>query len=166
MYFSRKFRQLGYSINEMVVTITVIGVITTLIIPNFIPALEFVELLLAEKYLLKSVKQCQLALIRQDQIPQYSYPSKNLGLGIVNSSKFIFSSTGEFGECFSAMSSNKLRVSRVHENINNPDYSLIIDVVDGEKTSEGKLPEWLDWWEGSYLPLISEDDPLILDYEF
>ena len=150
----------------MAVTITVVGVIATLILPNFIPALEFVELLLAEKYLLKSVKQCQLGLIRQDKNPQYSYPEKDLGLGIVNSSKFIFSSNGELGECFSEMSSNKLRASRVHSRNNNPNYSIIIDVVNGKKTSEGTIPEWLDWWEGSYLPLISEDDPMILEYQF
>ena len=31
----------------------------------------------------------------------------------------------------------------------------------GEKTSDGELPSFIDWWEGSYSPLIQGDDPLL-----
>ena len=165
MNIYQKRRQLGYSINEMVIIISILGILATFVLPNFIPALEYVELLLAEKSLLSSVKQCQLGLIRQDINPQYSFPEQNLSLGLMNNRKFIFSSTGDIGECFSAGSSNKLRVSRINTNTRTIYYSLTIDVVNGAKTSEGQIPEWLDWWKGSYVPLISDDDPLILEYE-
>ena len=40
-------------------------------------------------------------------------------------------------------------------------YELNINVVTGEKSSEGNVPSWLDWWEGIYSPIIPEGDPLL-----
>ena len=40
-------------------------------------------------------------------------------------------------------------------------YSLIINVKTGEKSSEGSLPDWLDWWEGKSSNLIPNDDILL-----
>ena len=44
-------KQLGYSINELIVVISIIGVLASIVIPNFRPAIEFIEVLIAEKYL-------------------------------------------------------------------------------------------------------------------
>ena len=40
-------------------------------------------------------------------------------------------------------------------------YSLIINVKTGEKSSEGSLPDWLDWWDGKSSNLIADDDVLL-----
>ena len=48
-------KQLGYSINEMVV-IAIIGILASILVPSFRPAVEFIEVLMAEKYLLRALR--------------------------------------------------------------------------------------------------------------
>ena len=83
-------KQLGYSINELIVVISIIGVLASLVIPNFRPAIEFIEVLIAEKHLLKAVKECQLGLINYDISPQYTLPVNGVNLGIFKNNKFTF----------------------------------------------------------------------------
>ena len=154
-------KQLGYSINEMVIVITIIGVLASLLIPNFRPAVEFIEVLIAEKHLLKAVKECQIGIINNDLSPQYTLPKDEIKLGIFKNNKFTFSFTGIEGECSPEYGGNQLRVSRININSENIIYSLIINVKTGEKLSEGSLPTWLDWWDGKSSSLISEDDILL-----
>ena len=154
-------KSLGYSTNEMVVVISIIGILSSILIPNFRPAVEFIEVLIAEKHLLKAVKECQIGLINNEISPQYTLPVNEINLGIFKNNKFTFSFTGTSGECAPEFGGNQLRVSRINTNSQNIIYSLIINVKTGEKSSEGLLPVWLDWWEGKSSSLILEDDILL-----
>tara|TARA_Y100000589_G_scaffold174942_1_gene166082 strand:+ start:363 stop:941 length:579 start_codon:yes stop_codon:yes gene_type:complete len=154
-------KQLGYSINELVVVISIIGILASILIPSFRPAIEFVEVLIAEKYLLKAVKECQTGLINYDISPQYTLPVNQINFGIFKDNKFTFSYTGIGGDCATDFGGNQLKVSRININSENIIYSLIINVKTGEKSSEGLLPGWLDWWDGKSSNLIPEDDILL-----
>ncbi len=154
-------KQLGYSINELIVVISIIGVLASIVIPNFRPAIEFIEVLIAEKHLLKAVKECQLGLINYDISPQYTLPVNEVNLGIFKNNKFTFSHTGIGGDCSPEYGGNQLKVSRIDINSENIIYSLIINVKTGEKSSEGYLPDWLDWWDGKSSNLIADDDMLL-----
>ena len=74
---------------------------------------------------------------------------------------FVFSHTGIEGECTSTFGNNLLSASRMNQNKSNNSYSLTINLVNGNKTSQGNIPEWLDWWKGSYSPLIPNNDSLL-----
>ena len=155
------YKQLGYSINELIVVISIIGFLASIVIPNFRPAIEFIEVLIAEKHLLKAVKECQIGIINNELSPQYTLPKDEIKLGIFKNNKFTFSFTGIKGECSPEFGGNLLRASRININSENIIYSLIINVKTGEKLSEGSLPTWLDWWDGKSSSLISEDDILL-----
>ena len=154
-------KQLGYSINEMVIVISIIGILASILIPNFKPAIEFIEVLIAEKHLLKAVKECQIGLINNEISPQYTLPVNEINLGIFRNNKFTFSFTGIEGECSPEFGGNQLKVSRININSEKIIYSLIINVKTGEKSSEGSLPDWLDWWDGKSSNLIADDDMLL-----
>ena len=150
IYVFKKLRiskQLGYSINEMVIVIAIIGILASILVPSFRPAVEFIEVLMAEKYLLKAAQECKIGLINGELSPVYSQPENEISLGLFNENKFSFSSTGVGGECSPQYGGNELKVSRKNINSGNIIYSLIINVVTAEKTSEGSLPNWLDWWD-------------------
>ena len=117
--------------------------------------------MIAEKHLLKAVKECQLGLINYDISPQYTLPVNEVNLGIFKNNKFTFSHTGIGGDCSPEYGGNQLKVSRIDINSENIIYSLIINVKTGEKSSEGSLPDWLDWWEGKSSNLIPNDDILL-----
>tara|TARA_B100001287_G_scaffold197030_1_gene166696 strand:- start:7 stop:528 length:522 start_codon:yes stop_codon:yes gene_type:complete len=154
-------KQFGYSLNEMLVVISIIGILASILVPSFKPAIEFVEVLIAEKHLLKAVKECQSGIINYDISPQYTLPENEINLGIFKNNKFIFSHTGIGGDCSPEFGGNLLKVSRMNINSENIIYSLIINVKTGEKSSEGLLPGWLDWWNGKTSNLIPEDDILL-----
>ena len=140
-------RNLGYSINEMVVVLAIIGILASIVVPSYRPAIEFIEVLMAEKYLIKAAQECKVGLINGELSPQYSQPENEISLGILKENKFSFSYTGVGGECSTQYGGNQLKVSRKNTNSGNIAYSLIINVATGEKTSEGSLPNWLDWWD-------------------
>ena len=150
IYFLKKFlasRNLGYSMNEMIIVISIIGILASILVPSFRPAIEFVEVLIAEKYLLKATQECQIGLINGELSPQYTMPEKEISLGIFKENKFTFSYTGVAEECSPEYGGNQLRVVRKHTKSEDIIYSLNINVVTSEKTSEGNLPNWLDWWD-------------------
>ena len=150
IYFLKKLKtskELGYSINELVIVIAIIGILASILVPSFRPAVEFIEVLMAEKYLLKAAQECKIGLINGELSPVYSLPENEISLGFFNENKFSFSYTGVSGECSPQYGGNELRVSRKNTNSGNIIYSLIINVVTEEKTSEGSLPNWLDWWD-------------------
>ena len=151
------YKQLGYSLNEMLVVISVIGILASILVPNFRPALEFVEVLIAEKYLLKAFKECEIGIINNELSPQYTLPKDDINLGIFKKNKFTFSYTGIKEECFPEFGGNELRVSRKNANSEKIIYSLIINVNTGEKVSQGKLPAWLDWWDGKSSSSITDN---------
>ena len=140
-------RQLGYSLNEMVVVLVIIGILASILVPSFRPAVEFIEVLMAEKYLLKAAQECKIGLINGELSPVYSEPENEISLGVFKENKFSFSYSGVGGECAPEYGGNELKVSRKNTNSGNIIYSLIINVVTSEKTSEGYLPNWLDWWD-------------------
>ena len=140
-------RKNGYSINEMVVALAIIGILASILVPSFRPAVEFIEVLMAEKYLLKAAQECKIGLINGELSPVYSQPENEISLGVFKENKFSFSYTGVGGECAPEYGGNELKVSRKNTNSGNIIYSLIINVVTAEKTSEGSLPNWLDWWD-------------------
>ena len=154
----------GYSITDLSIAILIIGILATMLIPRFSSALEFIEILIAEKHLYGAVKDCQRGLINDEINPQYDLPSNDKGIGIFKNNKFSFSYTGIEGECVSYIEPNQIRLSRMNNNQSNIDYSLIINLITGERISEGKLPEWLNWWEDFYSPLIPENDRLLDGY--
>ena len=147
----------------MFVVITIIGILASILIPNIAPAVEFIEVLIAEKNLLKAVKECQIGLINNEISPQYTLPENNVRLGIFTKNKFILSHSGIPGECSPEYGGNQLRFSRFDYNTQNIIYSLIINVSSGEKSSEGSLPTWLDWWNGKSSSLIPENDSFFND---
>ena len=151
------YKQLGYSLNEILVVISIIGILASILVPNFRPAIEFVEVLMAEKYLLKAVKECEIGIINNELSPQYTLPKDEINLGIFKKNKFTFSYTGIGEECSPEFGGNQLRVSRKNANSENIIYSLIINVSTGEKTSEGTLPDWLDWWDGKSSSSITDN---------
>ena len=154
-------KQLGYSLNELIIVISIIGILASILIPNFKPAIEFIEVLIAEKHLLKAVTECQSGLINYDISPQYTLPSNEINLGIFKNNNFTFSHTGIGGDCSPEFGGNLLKVSRININSEDIIYSLIINVKTGEKSSEGSLPGWLDWWDGKASNLIPDDDILL-----
>ncbi len=148
-YFLKKLitsRHLGYSMNEIIIIFSIIAILMSILVPTFRPAIEFIEVLMAEKYLLKAAQECQVGLINGEQNPEYSQPEKAISLGVFKENKFSFSYSGVGGECAPEYGGNELKVSRKNTNSGNIIYSLIINVVTAEKTSEGSLPNWLDWW--------------------
>ena len=150
IYLFKKLKtstQNGYSINEMVIVIAIIGILASILVPSFRPAVEFIEVLMAEKYLLKAAQECKIGLINGELSPVYSKPENEISLGVFKENKFSFSYTGVGGECAPEYGGNELKVSRKNTNSGNIIYSLIINVVTAEKTSEGYLPNWLDWWD-------------------
>ena len=150
IYFLRKLlasTNLGYSMNEMVIVISIIGILASILVPSFRPAVEFVEVLIAEKYLLKAAQECQLGLINGELDPQYTMPEDEISLGVFKENKFTFSYTGIGGECSPEYGGNQLRVSRKNTKSGDIIYSLNINLATNEKTSEGNLPNWLDWWD-------------------
>ena len=140
-------RKNGYSINEMVIVLAIIGILASILVPSFRPAVEFIEVLMAEKYLLKAAQECKIGLINGELSPVYSEPENEISLGVFKENKFSFSYSGVGGECAPEYGGNELKVSRKNTNSGNIIYSLIINVVTAEKTSEGYLPNWLDWWD-------------------
>ena len=50
----------GYSSNEMAVSLACLTILLTLGFPLFTPVIEMAEVLIAEKYLLEAVKECQM----------------------------------------------------------------------------------------------------------
>ena len=160
LYKSIARQNLGYSINEMVVVISIIGILASILVPSFNPAIEFVEVLMAEKYLLKAFQECQVGLINGEVDPEYTQPENAISLGFFKDNKFTFSHTGIEGECSPLYGGNQLRASKKNTNSGDIIYSLIINVSTGEKTSDGSLPNWLDWWDGETSSFISEDDSL------
>ena len=153
-----KNKEKGYSNTEIAVILAIIGILVSIIIPNFEPALEFVEVLIAEKYLLEAVKECQIGMVNNELEPQYSLPTRDLGIGIFNNNKFVFSHTGIEGDCYPEVGGNSLKISRTNLNSGKENYSLIINVTTGEKTHEGQIPNWLDWWGGTFSPIIIENN--------
>ena len=145
----------------MAVAITCIGIVTTLTFPLLTPVIEIAEVLIAEKYLLDAVKECQMGLINGENYPSYSLPPQSVGLGVISTRRFQFPYTGFEGECLGSSGGNILSAQRMNNNQIIPTFSLNINVVTGEKTSEGDLPSFIDWWEGYYSPLIQEGDPLL-----
>ena len=129
----RTAKQLGYSINEMVIVIAIIGILASILVPSFRPAVEFIEVLIAEKYLLKAAQECQIGLINGELNPQYSEPEKEISIGVFKENKFTFSYTGVGGECSPEYGGNQLRVSRKNTNSGDIIYSLNINVATGEK---------------------------------
>ena len=140
-------RKNGYSINEMVIVFAIIGILASILVPSFRPAVEFIEVLMAEKYLLRAAQECKIGLINGELSPAYSKPENEISLGVFKENKFSFSYSGVGGECAPEYGGNELKVSRKNTNSGNIIYSLIINVVTAEKTSEGYLPNWLDWWD-------------------
>ena len=99
-----------------------------------------------KKYLLKSVRECQSGLIKNDFSTQYDLPANNSGLGIFKNNKYLFSYTGNPGECInlSTLEENRIRVTR--SNISqNLEYSLIINLItDVRKLLKAKsLAGWI-----------------------
>ncbi len=163
-HFTQEKIQNGFSTIDLSITIAVIGILATILAPNFSSALEYFEVLIGEKQLYSAVKECQQGLINDEISPNYNLPAKELSLGIYKNNKYSFDYTGVENECFTNNSSNRIRLTRAKNNQSEIQYALIIDLITGERISEGDLPEWLDWWEDFYSPLIPENDPLLYEY--
>ena len=145
----------------MIVTIACVGILATITFPLLTPVIEMAEVLIAEKYLLGAVKQCQMGLINDENFPSYTIPPQSLGIGIITNRRYQFPYTGYEGECLDSSGGNILSAARMSRGQTNPTFSLNINLVTGEKTTEGDLPSYIDWWEGIYSPLIDADDPLL-----
>ena len=153
--------QNGFSANEMALSLACLAILLTLAFPLFTPVIEMTEVLIAEKYLLEAVKECQMGLINGENYPSYTLPPQSTGLDFISTRRFQFPFTGINGECLDSSGGNILSAQRINNNQTIPTFSLNIDLVTGEKTTQGDVPSFIDWWEGVYSPLIQEDDPLL-----
>ena len=153
--------QSGFSSNELVVVLACIGILATMTIPLLTPVIELAEVLIAEKYLLGAVKECQMGLINDENYPVYNLPPQNIGIGFLTNRRYQFPSSGIEGECLSSYGGNILSAARMNQNQTIPTFTLNINLITGEKTTEGDIPSFIDWWEGIYSPLIEEGDPLL-----
>ena len=153
--------QSGYSSNELAVALACLAILLTLGFPLFTPLVEMAEVLIAEKYLLEAVKECQMGLINGENYPSYTLPPQSIGLEFISTRRFQFPFTGMDGECLTSSGGNILSAQRMTNNQTIPTFSLNINLITGEKTTEGDVPSFIDWWEGVYSPLIQEDDPLL-----
>jgi len=151
----------GFSSIEMVIVLTCIGIIATITFPLLTRVLEMTEVLITEKYMHNAVKQCQMGLINGENYPAYSLPPQSIDLGFISNRKFQFYYTGIEGECLSSSGGNILTSYRTTNNESTFTFGLSINLVTGEKSTEGKVPDFIDWWQGAYSPLIEEDDPLL-----
>jgi len=84
----------GYTTIDLSIAIIIIGILATLLVPNFSAALEFIEVLIAEKHLHDAVEECQQGLIDDENTPQYNLSAKEVGLGIFKNNEFSFAFTG------------------------------------------------------------------------
>ncbi len=153
--------QRGFSSNEMLVALVIIGFLASLTYPLFLPVIEMAEALIAEKYLFGAVKECQTGLVNAENYPIYTLPPQSVGIGLINNRRFQFLYSGIEGECLNAFNGNILTATRTRGEERLPIYSLNINLVTGVKSTEGDIPSWLDWWEGVYSPIIPENDPLL-----
>ena len=153
----------GFSTNEMIITVVIIGILATIVVPNFTPALEFIEILIAERHLTAAVKQCQIGIVNFEDNPEYSISIDDINLGIFKRNKYIFSHTGILGDCYPEQGGNTLRISKISPNMDSTVYSLDINVVTGNRSYEGEIPQWLDWWSGKFSPIIDENDTYFLN---
>ena len=153
----------GFSTNEMIITVVIIGILATIVVPNFTPALEFIEILIAERHLTGAVKQCQTGIVNFEDNPKYSIPIDEINLGIFKKNKYILSHTGILGDCFPERGGNTLRISKISPNMDSASYSLEINVVTGNRSYVGEIPQWLDWWSGKFSPIIDENDTYFLN---
>ena len=156
----------GFSTSEMVIVLASIGILATMSIPLLTPVIEITEALIAEKYLLGAVKECQMGLINGEASPTYDLPSQSIGIGFNKTRRFEFLNSGFDGECLSSITNlykngNILSAARISVKQTFSTYQLNINLITGEKTTEGVVPAWLDWWDGAYSPLIPENDPLL-----
>ena len=156
-----KRNQRGFSSLEIIVVLASIGILATIASPILNPIIEITEVFIAEKYLLGAVKECQMGLINDETYPIYTLPPQSIGIGFINTRRFQFPDSGIDGDCLSPSNGNILSAARISRGQTVSIYNLNINVVTGEKTTEGDIPPWLDWWEGVYSPLIPEDDPLL-----
>ena len=156
-----KLDERGFSSSQMVVTIACVGILATITFPLLTPVIEMAEVLIAEKYLLGAVKQCQMGLINDENFPSYTIRQQSLGIGLITNRRYQFQHTGYEGECLDSSSGNILSAARMSQDHANPIFSLNINLVTGEKTTEGEVPSFIDWWKGIYSPFIDADDLLL-----
>ena len=152
----------GFSSIEMVIVLTCIGIIATITFPLLTRVLEMTEVLITEKYMHSAVRKCQMGLINGENYPVYTLPPQFIDFGFISNRKFQFFYTGIEGQCLSSSGGNILSSYRSTNNESTFTFGLSINLVTGEKSTEGNVPDFIDWWQGFYSPLIEEDDPLLL----
>ena len=139
----------GFSLIELVV---VIGVLMSLVAALFPMLLQFIEdsaTRSAQASLINSHKECRINILSNVINPTYSIPSNN--------SYFRFSNSGIDGYCLSPESGNVLTAARTSGQQVSI-FNLNINVVTGDKSSDGDVPEWLSWGdpEGGFRRSLSE----------
>ena len=73
----------------MVITLAIIGILASILVPSFRPAVEFIEVLMAEKYLLRAAQECKIGRSMAVS-PVYSKPENEISLGVFKENKFSF----------------------------------------------------------------------------
>ena len=137
--------QRGFSTNEMVVVISCIGILATISYPAWLPTIEMVEVLIAEKYLLGAVRECQTGLVNSERHPIYTVPPNSVGIEFISRKRFQFTNSGEDNECLSPYTGNILTATRVTGEERTSIYNLNINVVTGAKSTERSVPSWINW---------------------
>ena len=56
--------------------------------PLLTPVIELTEALIAEKYLLGAVKECQMGLINGENYPSYTLPPQSVGLDVISTRRW------------------------------------------------------------------------------
>ena len=145
----------GFSLTELIIVVTGIGIITSISIPLFYGFIEKAEVSVAKRYLRLAVRECQRQSIDGIIDPSFTKPPQSLG--IIPTRRFQFPDSGDDGKCLSPPSGNILTAARTYNTQTESTYNININVVSGEKSTQNNIPSWLDW-QGFYSPLIPNDE--------
>lgn len=135
-----KHHQGGFSVVELVVVIAVIAILTSISLPIFFNLIETAAVKAAQYSLTDAYKECLVSITKKVPNPTYRLPPNN--------SYFEFPDLGNDGECLSPSSGNILTAARTDGSQPSATYTISINVLTGEKSSNAGLenvPSWVDW---------------------
>ncbi len=138
----------GFTLVELIVVLVILGILSSVAIPEFTKIIEKTEIAKAKFYLHSAVKECQMKIALGDPDPTYTLPP--------NTNRFQFPDSGSDGKCLSPQSGNiftAARTARTGQRVST--YNLNINVVTGKKSTERAVPVWLVW-QGIYSPITNK----------
>ena len=146
MYFHEIERNNGFTLIELVIVISVLGILSIIAIPSFLTVIEKTADRVVRISLLQSFKECQIDIISDEEVPTFQ-----LDLGTVRRNGFykfyqqydyIPRKDGRIppttlGNCIGPLGPHRLGVRKIKGK--NKNGELWINLSTGEKTRKGQL---------------------------